>query len=59
MTVKRALQLINRELDEYLSGIQGEFDTDTRFAITYFEQSGMAEGELRHLSFTLRYASRE
>ena len=34
MSVKTALQLINRELDEYLGGIQGEFDADTRFAIT-------------------------
>jgi putative DNA methylase len=41
MTVKAALQLINRELDEYLGGIQGEFDPDTRFAITWFEQNGL------------------
>jgi putative DNA methylase len=45
MSVKAALQLINRELDEYLGGIQGEFDGDTRFAITWFEQHGMANGE--------------
>ncbi len=45
MTVKSALQLINRELDEYLGGIQGEFDTETRFAITWFEQNGMASGD--------------
>lgn len=45
MSVKTALQLINRELDEYLGGIQGEFDGDTRFAITWFEQHGMAKGE--------------
>lgn len=45
MTVKSALQLINRELDEYLGGIQGEFDPDTRFAITWFEQHGMAKGD--------------
>lgn len=45
MSVKTALQLINRELDEYLGGIQGEFDADTRFAITWFEQNGMAKGE--------------
>lgn len=45
MTVKVALQLINRELDEYLGGIQGEFDADTRFAITWFEQNGMAQGD--------------
>lgn len=45
MSVKTALQLINRELDDYLGGIQGELDLETRFAITWFEQNGMAKGE--------------
>ena len=45
MTVKAALQLINRELDEFLSDVQGEFDSDTRFAITWFEQHGMDKGD--------------
>jgi putative DNA methylase len=45
MSVKAALQLINRELDEYLGGIQGEFDADTRFAITWFEQNGLKQGD--------------
>lgn len=45
MSVKTALQLINRELDEYLGGIQGEFDADTRFAITWFEQYGLNAGD--------------
>ena len=45
MSVKAALQLINRELDEYLGGIQGEFDADTRFAITWFEQNGSKAGD--------------
>lgn len=45
MPVKSALQLINRELDEYLGGIQGEFDADTRFAIGWFEQNGTKAGE--------------
>ena len=45
MSVKVALQLINRELDEYLGGIQGEFDADTRFAITWFEQHGSKAGD--------------
>ena len=44
MTVKTALQLINVELDAYLGGIQGEFDAETRFAVTWFEQNGMAKG---------------
>lgn len=45
MSVKMALQLINRELDEFLNDIQGEFDADTRFAITWFEQNGYTNGE--------------
>ena len=45
MIVKTALQLINRELDEYLSDVQGEFEADTRFAITWFEQNGYSSGE--------------
>jgi putative DNA methylase len=45
MSVKAALQLINRELDDYLGGIQGEFDADTRFAITWFEQNGLKAGD--------------
>ena len=45
MTVKTALQLINQELDDYIGGIAGEFDADTRFAITWFEQNGMSAGE--------------
>lgn len=45
MAVKTALQLINRELDEYFGGIQGEFDADTRFAVTWFEQNGNGKGE--------------
>ncbi len=45
MTVKTALQLINRELDDYLGDIQGEFDAETRFAITWFEQNGLDAGD--------------
>lgn len=45
MSVKTALQLINAELDGFLGGIQGEFDPDTRFAISWFEQNGMGKGD--------------
>ncbi len=45
MTVKTALQLINAELDDYLGGILGDFDPDTRFAIGWFEQNGMGRGD--------------
>jgi len=44
MPVRTALQLINQALDEYLSEQEGEYDPDTRFAITWFETHGMAEG---------------
>lgn len=37
MPVRTALQLINQALDEYLTEQEGEFDPDTRFAITWFE----------------------
>lgn len=45
MSVKTALQLINHELDEFLNNITGEFDPETRFAISWFEQNGMDKGE--------------
>lgn len=45
MSVKTALQLINKELDEFLNDVQGEFDADTRFAITWYEQNGMGKGD--------------
>ncbi|MXW41264.1 MAG: DUF1156 domain-containing protein [Synechococcus sp. SB0668_bin_15] len=45
MTVKTALQLINAQLDEFLNELQGEFDPETRFAVTWFEQHGNREGE--------------
>ncbi len=44
MTVKTALQIINRELDAFLTEQEGEFDSDTRFAVTWFEQNGMKAG---------------
>lgn len=40
MTVRTALQLINRALDEYLSEQEGELDNDTRFAVTWYENYG-------------------
>jgi len=45
MSVKTALQLINREVDDYLGGIHSEFDSETRFAITWFEQNGLTVGD--------------
>jgi len=44
MTVRTALQLINQELDTYLTSQEGELDSDTRFCVSWFEQRGMDEG---------------
>jgi putative DNA methylase len=44
MSVRTALQLINQTLDEYLSDQEGEFDTDTRWALTWYEQHQFAAG---------------
>ncbi|EYD70735.1 DUF1156 domain-containing protein [Limimaricola hongkongensis] len=45
MTVKAALQLINAQLDEFLNDLHGEFDADTRFTATWFQQNGFDKGE--------------
>ena len=45
MSVKTALQLINRELDEYLGGLQGEFDDETRLAAAWYAQNAMETGD--------------
>jgi putative DNA methylase len=45
LAVRAALGLINQELDAYLAEQDGEIDSDTRFAIAWFEQFGFTEGE--------------
>lgn len=45
MPVRTALQLINGALDEVLAEQEGEFDPETRWAIAWFEQFGMNEGQ--------------
>jgi putative DNA methylase len=45
LTVRAALGLINQELDAYLAEQDGDIDSDTRFAIAWFEQFGFTEGE--------------
>lgn len=42
--VRRALEIINRVLDEILAEQESEFDTDTRFALAWFQQYGMGTG---------------
>jgi putative DNA methylase len=44
MRIRTALGLINQVLDQILAEQEGEFDPDTRWAITWFEQHGMSEG---------------
>lgn len=44
MKVRQALALINQTLDEVLAEQEGEFDADTRWALSWFEQFGMDEG---------------
>ncbi len=44
MSVRTALALINQVLDEVLAEQEGEFDSDTRWAISWFEQFGTREG---------------
>ena len=43
MTVRTALQIINQELDVYLTAQEGDMDTDSRFCIAWYEQFGMNE----------------
>jgi len=45
VSVREALTLINQVLDEALAEQEGDFDADTRWALTWFEQSGFAEGD--------------
>jgi len=45
MTVRAALGLINAALDEILAEQEGDFDADTRFAVSWFEQHGIGEGD--------------
>ncbi|KAB2964428.1 MAG: DUF1156 domain-containing protein [Thermoanaerobaculia bacterium] len=43
--VREALTLINQVLDETLAEQEGDFDSDSRFALAWFEQHGFGEGE--------------
>ncbi|MGO9207686.1 MAG: hypothetical protein ACLQBX_16145 [Candidatus Limnocylindrales bacterium] len=45
MRVRTALALINQALDEILAEQEGEFDADTRWAIAWYEQFGLAEAD--------------
>ncbi len=45
LSVREALALINQTLDEALVEQEGDFDADSRWALTWFEESGFDEGE--------------
>jgi putative DNA methylase len=45
LSVRVALALINQTLDEALAEQEGDFDADTRWALTWFDQTGFAEGD--------------
>jgi Adenine-specific DNA methylase containing a Zn-ribbon len=45
LSVREALALINQTLDEALAEQEGDFDSDSRWALTWFEQSGFEEGD--------------
>jgi putative DNA methylase len=45
LSVREAMALINQTLDESLAEQEADFDSDTRWALTWFEQQGFAEGE--------------
>jgi putative DNA methylase len=44
LSVREALALINQTLGEALAEQEGDFDSDSRWALTWFEQYGFAEG---------------
>jgi putative DNA methylase len=45
LSVREALVLINQTLDESLAEQEGDFDSDSRWALAWFEQFGFDEGE--------------
>jgi putative DNA methylase len=45
LPVREALALINQTLGEVLAEQDGDFDTDSRWALDWFDQYGFAEGE--------------
>jgi putative DNA methylase len=44
VSVRAALAMINAEVEDFLSGQDSDFDADTRWAITWFDQRGFATG---------------
>lgn len=44
MSIRTALGIINQVLDEVLAEQEDDFDAKTRWALAWFEQTGMDEG---------------
>ena len=44
LSVREALELINRTLDEVLTEQEGDFDSDSRWAVAWFQQYGFDQG---------------
>jgi putative DNA methylase len=45
LSVRDALTMINQALDEVLAEQEGDFDSDTRWALSWFEQFGFSDGD--------------
>ena len=45
MSVRAAINIINQTLSEVLSELEDDFDSDTRWAIAWFEQNGFDAGD--------------
>ena len=45
LSVRDALSLINQTLEEALAEQEGDFDADTRWAVSWFDQSGFSQGD--------------
>ena len=45
MSVREALRIINAELDAYLAEQEGDYDSWTRFAVTWFQQHAFDSGK--------------
>ena len=54
MGVREALELINRELDAYLSREQGQLDNVSRFCLAWFESYGWGAGAYGDADVVLR-----
>lgn len=50
LSVREALALINQTLDETLAGPEGDFDADTRWALTWFDPFDFHDSEFGYVA---------